>query len=83
MCLRQNAVIDIGEVANAACVVAKVSQSALQDVIGQVGSGMAKVSGVIGRYSAGVHRDDVIWGIEGNDLLASSVVQEHSRRLQG
>ena len=55
--LAQDVVVDVGDVAHAAGLVAQVAQAALEDVEGQVDGGVAQVGGVVGGDPAGVHGD--------------------------
>ena len=54
--LGQDAVVDVGDVADAPRVVAEVAQASLQDVVGQVGGGVAEVGRVVRGDPARVHR---------------------------
>ena len=72
--LAQDVVVDVGDVAHAMGLVAEVAQAALDDVVGDVGGGVAEVTGGIRRDAARVHGDDRP-GLERHDLLASGVVQ--------
>ena len=74
--LREQRVVDVGDVAHALGVVAQVAQAALQHVVEQVDGRVAEVGGVVGRDAARVHGDDRS-GLEGHDLLAGGVVQAH------
>ena len=76
--LAQDVVVDVGEVADTAGLVAAVPQAALEDVVGQVGGGVAEVAGVVGRDAARVHEHDRA-GLERHDLLAGRVEQPHRR----
>ena len=80
--LAQDVVVDVGDVAHAARIVAEVAQPPLQHVVGEVDGGVADVGGVVGRDAARVHRHDRT-GYEGDDLAARGVVQPHGRRVAG
>ena len=56
--LAEDRVVDVGDVAHAAGLVAEVAQPPLQDVVGDVDGGVAEVGGVVRRDAARVHRDD-------------------------
>ena len=56
--LAEDVVVDVGDVAHAAGVVAPVAQAPLEDVVGEVDRGVADVGGVVRRDAARVHGDD-------------------------
>ncbi len=56
--LAQQVVVDVGDVAHAQGAVADVAQPALEDVVEEVGGGVADVGGVVRRDAARVHGDD-------------------------
>ncbi len=68
--LAQDVVVDVGQVPHAAGLVAPVPEAALEDVVGQVGGGVAEVTGVVGRDAARVHEHDRA-RLEGHDLAAA------------
>ncbi len=74
--LAQDVVVDVGHVPHALGVVTEVAKPALQDVVGQVGGGVAEVGGVVGGDPAGVHLDHRA-GLEGNHPPAGGVVEIH------
>lgn len=76
--LAQDRVVNIGDIADAAGLVAEIAEPTLQDVVAQVGRRVTEVGGVVRRDPTGVdrhHRTD----LERDDLLRSRVVQAHGR----
>ena len=55
----------------------KIAQAALEDVVADVGGGVAQVGRVVGRDAARVHGDDTVDRLEGDDRLSGGVVQAH------
>ena len=64
--LRQDRVVDVGDVAHHAHVVAELLEPADEEVVGEVGGGVAEVGGVVGRDAAHVHAHDRA-DLEGDD----------------
>ena len=56
--LRQDRVVDVGDVAHHAHLVAELLEPADQEVVGEVGGGVAEVRGVVRRDAAHVHAHD-------------------------
>ena len=56
--LRQDRVVDVGDVAHHAHLVAELLEPADEEVVGEVGRGVAEVGRVVRRDAADVHRDD-------------------------
>ena len=75
----QQWIVDIGDVAHAAGLVAQVAQPALEHVVADVDGGVTQVGGVVGRDPAGVHEDDVA-DLERDDGPTGRVVELHHRR---
>jgi len=80
--LAQDVVVHVGDVADAAGVVAPVPQAPLEHVVGEVDGGVADVGGVVRRDAARVHGDDVA-GRERHDLPPGRVVEPHGRAAAG
>ena len=77
--LPEDRVVDVGDVAHAADLVAEVEQAAGEDVVGDVDGGVAEVGGVVGRDAARVHRDRRT-GLEGHHLPTGGAPEAHRRR---
>ena len=77
--LAEDRVVDVGDVAHAARLVAEVAQAALEHVVGDVHGGVAEVGRVVRRDAARVHRDDRA-RLEGDDLPARRAPQAHASR---
>jgi len=72
--LAQDVVVDIGDVAHALGRVPEVPQPSLQDVVGDVGGGVAHVAGRVRRDATRVHRHRRA-RLERHHLLTGGVVQ--------
>ena len=80
--LRQDGVVDVGDVAHHPHLVAELLEPAGEDVVGQVGRGVAEVGRVVRRDAAHVHPHDVVRR-ERDDLPARGVVEpDHATRLR-
>ena len=76
--LAEDRVVDVGDVAHAARLVAEVAEPALEHVVGDVDRGVAEVGRVVRRDAARVHRDDRA-RLERDDLPAGGAPQAHAR----
>ena len=56
--LGEDGVVDVGDVAHHAHLVAELLEPADEEVVGEVGGGVAEVGGVVGRDAAHVHAHD-------------------------
>ena len=74
--LAEDRVVDVGDVPDAAGLVAEVPQAALEHVVGDVDRGVAEVGGVVRRDAARVHRDDRA-RLERHDLALGRAAQPH------
>ena len=63
--LGQDRVVDVGDVAHHAHLVAELLEPADEEVVGEVGGGVAEVRGVVGRDAAHVHAHDRAGGSNG------------------
>ncbi len=75
--LAEDVVVHVGDVAHALGLVAEIAKPALQDVVGQVGGGVAQVGGVVGGDPARVHLHDRP-GLERDDPSSGGVVEQRS-----
>ena len=80
--LRQDRVVDVGDVAHHVDRVAEVLEAADEDVVGEVGGGVAEVGGVVGRDAADVDAD-VSAGSNGTTGTPAGVVQPHGTMVLG
>ena len=89
--LREDRVVDVGDVAHHADVVPELLEAADQQVVGEVGRGVAEVRGVVRRDAADVHahgradleRDDLaLRGVEQVDRHRWTVMSRVDRRLR-
>ena len=60
-------IVDVGDVAYIAHLVASIDQPALQHVVGDIGRGVPEVGGVVGRDAADVHRHALAGRIDGEE----------------
>ena len=67
--LAQQRVVDVGDVAHAARVVAEIAEAALQHVVGDVDRRVTEVRRVVRRDAARVHRDELGPGSNGTTAL--------------
>ena len=74
--LRQDGVVDVGDVAHEPHGVAEILEPADQQVVVDVGVGVAQMGRVVGRDAADVDRDHLA-RLERDDLGASGVVEAH------
>ena len=70
--LREDRVVDVGDVADHAHLVAELLEAPGEEVVGQVRGGVAEMGRVVGRDAAHVHAHDRA-GLEGDDARARAV----------
>ena len=80
--LRQDGVVDVGDVAHEPHRVAEVFEPADEQVVGQVCAGVPEVGRVVGRDAAYVDVDDLT-GREGHDLALRGVEQSQWHGREG
>ncbi len=76
--LAEDVVVHVGDVADAAGLVAPVAQAALEDVVCEIGGGVTHVGGVVWSDATGVEGDH-LRRLEGHHLTPGCVVEAHGR----